>query len=205
MRYVISSCTVAAALLVAACAPQTEIVKLYENSDDGKRRFDQYFVVVIAGDSNTRRRLEDRVTEELRAEGAGAVPAHTETGPGTTLLQEDIDAAARRSGSDAILVSHVASIDTTADTREGRVDVKSECRGGDPADYFLYDYEELKEPDTVRLAHTVVVVTNLYEVSSGERVWTIQSTCFDKETMDEVIHDEAEAIARQLRIDKLIG
>ena len=69
-------------------------------------------------------------------------------------MQAEIDRAAESAGADAILVTHIVSVDTTAGIEEGRVDIRSECRGGDPADYFLYDYDELKEPDTVRLAHT---------------------------------------------------
>jgi len=63
----------------------------------------------------------------------------------------------------------------------------------------------LKEPDTVRLAHTVVAVTSLYDVGEARRVWTIQSTCFEKATMYEVFSEKAKAIARQLQIDNFIA
>ena len=192
-------------ILLAGCARQTEVVKLYDNTGAAGRQYEQFFVVGIAGDARTRRSLEDMITSQLRAANAIAVAGYRETGPQTTLLQDEIRAAARRSGSDAILVTHIVSVDTQADRETGRVDVVSKCRGGDPADYFLYDYDELKEPDSVRVAHTVVAVTNLYDAGSGERVWSIQSTCFEKATMDEVLLEEAEAIARQLQTDNLIG
>jgi hypothetical protein len=57
----------------------------------------------------------------------------------------------------------------------------------------------------VKIAHTVVAVSNLYDVSDGERVWTIQSTCFEKASMDEVLQEEAKAIVRQLQIDNLVS
>ena len=50
----------------------------------------------------------------------------------------------------------------------------------------------------------MTVVTNLYDVASRDRVWTIQSTCFEKASMEVVLLDEAIAIVRQLRIDELI-
>ena len=77
-------------------------------------------------------------------------------------------------------------------------------RGGDLVDLFLYDHEFIREPDSVKVAHTVTVVTNLYDVASRDRVWTIQSTCFDKASMEDVLLDEAIAIVRQLQIDELI-
>lgn len=204
MRITTRSWILSVAILLAACAQQTEVVKLYDATGDDSR-FHRFFVVGIAGDAETRRRLEDLISGELRSANAVAVSGHTETGPKTTLLQEEIDTAARNTESDAILITHIVSVDTTAEIEEGRVDVVSECRGGDPADYFLYDYSELKEPDSVRIAHTVVAVTNLYDAANGERIWTIQSTCFEKATMNEVLIEEATAIARQLGIDGLIG
>jgi len=191
--------------LFAGCARQIEVVKLYDETGDSSRQFEKFFVVSIAGDSLTRRRLEDMITSQLQAAGGSAISAHTRTGVKTTLLQEEINTAAEAAGADAILITHVVSVATTANMEEGRVNVTAECRGGDPADYFLYDYEELKEPDSVSIAHTVVVVTNLYAAREGKLLWTIRSTCFEKETMDEVLLQEAEAIARQLKIDKLIS
>ena len=193
------------AALLASCAQQVEVIKLYDSPIAAERHYAQLLVVGIAADPNARQHLETMIAQELRAANATAVTAYTETGLGTTLLQEEIDNAARRSGSDAILVTHIVSVDTQADIKEGRVDVIAECRGGDPADYFLYDYDELKEPDTVRLAHTVVAVTSLYDVGEAKRVWTIQSTCFEKATMYEVFSEKARAIARQLQIDNFIA
>lgn len=201
-RFVLS---VALAFLLCSCAPQTEMVKLYDNPSAGDRQYQRLLVIGVAGDVESRRRLEDVVSEKLRDAGAAAVAGYTMTGPKTTLLQDEIDDAARKSDSDAILITHIVSVDTTVEMRNGRGHIISECRGGDPADYFLYDYEELKEPDTVRLAHTVIAVTNLYDAADGERIWTIQSTCFEKATMNEVLIEEAEAITRQLQIDDLIG
>lgn len=192
-----------ALILVTGCARQTEIIRLYDNTGDDQQ-YARFLVVGIAAQPEMRHRLEDVVSNQLRAAGVVAIPGYEETGPQTTLLQEEIDAAADSAGADAILVTHIASVVTTAEFEEGRVDVLSECRTGDLAEYFLYDYEELKEPDNVRFAHTVVVVTNLYDAGDRERIWTIQSTCFEKATMDEVLLEEARAITRQLQIDKLI-
>jgi hypothetical protein len=192
-------------ILFAGCAQQTEIVKLYDDTANLDRQYQKIFVVAIASNPGTRQRLEDMITAQLREQGVSARPAYSETGSKTTLLQEEINKAAENYGADAILITHIVSVDTKADIEKGRVDIVAECRGGDPADYFLYDYEELKVPDTVRLAHTVVAVTNLYDAGEARRVWTIQSTCFEKATMDEVLLDEARAIARQLKIDKLIN
>jgi len=199
-----SGLVLAASCFVVACAPQTEIVKLYDDSAGGNQRFERLLVVALAADPVSRVQLEDMITAQLQDAGVMAFPAHNSTGPKTVLKRAEVDLAAEETGAEAILVTHIVSVDMAAEKQEGRVDVRAECRGGDPADYFLYDYSELKEPDTVRVAHTVVAVTNLYTVGDRKRLWTIQSTCFDRETIDEGLLGEAAAITRQLRIDRLI-
>jgi len=192
-------------LIIAACVPQTEVVKLYDNSARASRTYERLLVISVVGDIGTRRRLEELISGHLETANVTAIAGYTETGLKTEMLQDEIDAAARNANADAILITHIVSVDTRLDIDTGRTDILSECRGGDPVDYFLYDHRELKEPDTVKIAHTVVAVSNLYDASDGERLWTIQSTCFEKASMDEVLQEEAKAIVRQLQIDKLVG
>jgi len=192
-------------VVIAACVQQTEVIKLYDNSARAGQKYERLLVISIVGDTGTRRRLEELITGHLEAANVTAIAGYTETGLKTTILQDEIDAAARSANADAILITHIVSVDTRLDIDTGRTDIISECRGGDPVDYFLYDHRELKEPDTVKIAHTVVAVSNLYDASDGERLWTIQSTCFEKASMDEVLREEAEAIVRQLQLDKLVS
>ena len=204
----LTSCLRAAAALLligaAGCTAQTRVDKLYHDRDAAAGGYERLLVVGIAGSSPERQQFEELLVEALADRGGNAVAGYTRLGLSTVLLQESINDAAAAAGADGILVTHVVSVSTSAEFQEGRVEVQAQCRGGDPADYFLYDYEELKEPDSVAFAHEVVVVTNLYDAQSGERVWTIQSTCVDKAELQDVFRQEADAIARQLRRDRLL-
>jgi hypothetical protein len=195
----------AIALFAAGCATQTDVEKLYQHADAGRQSYERVLVVGIAADASGRRQMEDLVTAELVKVVESAVPAYSRVGVTPTVTQDAIDMAAEATGSDAILVTHIVSVSTTGEVRQGRVDIRSECRGGNPADYFLYDHKELREPDSVTFAHEVIVVSNLYDVGSGTRLWTIQSTCVDKADLDSVMRQEAKAIVGQLRRDGLIG
>ncbi len=194
-----------AMVAIAACIPQTEVIKLYDNSARAGQKYERLLVISVAGDTGTRRRLEELITTHLEAANIEAVAGYTVTGLKTGMLQDEIDAAAQNANADAILITHIVSVDRRLDIDPGRTDILTECRGGDPVDYFLYDYGELKEPDAVKVAHTVVAVTNLYDSRDGERLWTIQSTCFEKASMDKVLQEEAKAIVKQLQIDKLVS
>lgn len=193
-----------AAVLLAACASKPpEVVKVFENPEAGA--YSKVLVIGVTDDRGTRRGLEDKLTEALTSAGVDATAGHTLTSDKIRLMKSEVNAAAEQAGADAILVTHFVSTETRATEEEGRSDVVSVCRSGDPADYFLYDYDEIKVPNTLKVAHTVVAVSSLYDASNGERLWSIQSTCFDKATFNDVLDEEARVITRQLLNDGLVG
>lgn len=191
-------------LLAGGCARHATVEKLYQDSN-AAGGYQRLLVIGVASDAEQRRRFEDLLVDRLGEQDVAAVAGYTRLGASPTILQEEVDRAATAAEADAILITHIVSVSSAAEVREGRVDIKSQCRGGDPADYFLYDHRELKEPDSVTFAHEVTVVTNLYDARNGERIWTIQSTCFDKADLDTVFGQEAQAIVRQLRRDRLVS
>jgi hypothetical protein len=124
-------------LVIAACVPQTEVIKLYEDSTRADLKYERLLVVSVVGDTGTRRRLEELITGHLETANVTAIAGYTETGLKTEMLQDEIDAAAKNINADAILITHIVSVDTRLDIDTGRTDILSECRGGDPVDYFL--------------------------------------------------------------------
>ena len=190
--------------MMVGCARQTEVVKLYEDPAIAGKSYKRLLIVAVSDARRDQENFENAIAEKLRARGVTAIPSHTMFTANPEILQQDIDRASAQAGADAILITHVAGVDSTAEIAEGRQDIQPECRGGDLADYFLYDYKVLRQPESVRMSHTVIVIANLHDAPSRERIWTIQSTCYDKASMSEVIVDEAEAIVRQMQIDRLI-
>lgn len=192
------------AAIVAGCAPQTEVVKLYEDTTVVPRTFKRLLVVNLSSDHNQQQLFEDEIALKLRRAGVEAVSSYTRIDVSKGVLQDDINRVSDEVGADGILIAHIASVDTNIKNIRGREEIRSTCRSGDPVDYFLYDHKVLREPDSVKIANTIIVITNLYDSSSRDRIWTIQSTCFDKTSIAEMLGDEATAIVRQLRIDELI-
>lgn len=197
----------AAVIIVTApgCAPQqTETVKLFEDTSRVPKTYERLLVVDVSSDHEMQVQFENEVISGLKRAGVEAVPSHHSLDASDGVLQDEINRLSEELGTDGILITHIASQETMIDRDEGREDILSTCRGGNPVDFFLYDREILKEPESIKVAHTVVVITNLYDSASRQRVWSIQSTCFDKASMAEVLLDETKAIVRQLRIDNLI-
>ncbi len=193
-----------AATIAGGCAPQTEVVKLYDDPARSSKIYKRLLVVDISNDHSQQQQFENEIVLRLRREQVDAIPSHAYLDASDGLLRDDINRVGKAVGADGILVTHIASVDTSIDIVKGRDEIESTCRGGDPVDYFLYDHRVIREPDSVKLAHKVVVITNLYDAGSQDRVWAIQSTCFEKTSMSTALLDEANAIVRQLRIDLLI-
>lgn len=206
MRNIIPTLATIAIVASVACSstPQTEVVKLYEDPARAAETYQRLLVVAVSGSFRQQQEFESEIVLRLRQEGVEAMPGYKNLDTSGGLLQSDIDRVSREVAADGILITHIASVDTSVDRQEGRVNVESTCRRGDPVDYFLYDHKVIREPDSVKVAHTVVVITNLYDAGNQDRVWTIQSTCFEKTSMSDVLLDESNAIVRQLRIDELI-
>ena len=192
------------AAFIVGCASQTEVVKLYDDPSREQHAYKRILVVDLSSDHNQQQVFEDEIASRLRRENVDAFPSYTMLEAGNGLLQEDVDRASDAVDADGILITHIASVDTSIDRVEGREEIQSTCRRGNPVDYFLYDHEVLREPDSVKVAHTVIVISNLYDASSRERIWTIQSTCFKKASISEMLLEEAIAIVKQLQIDQLI-
>ncbi|MGB5627371.1 MAG: hypothetical protein WBM61_16690, partial [Woeseiaceae bacterium] len=130
-----------AATMAAGCAPQTEVVKLYDNPARTSQTYKRLLVVDLSSDDNQQQQFEDEVALRLRREQVEAIPSHTLLDASTGLLQDDINRVSDEIGADGILITHVASVDTSVDRVEGREEIQSTCRGGDPVDYFLYDHK----------------------------------------------------------------
>lgn len=204
MKFGMAGPVVITIILAASCALQTEVIKLYDDPSRANKTYKRLLVIDISSDQNQRIEFENELVATLRRERVDAVPSNTMIDGTHGVLQDDIDRASDETATDGILITHIASVDTTLELKKGREEVVFTCRRGNPAEYFLYDHEVLIEPDSVKLAHTVVVITNLYDARSRKRVWTIQSTCFEKATMPKVLLDEADAIVKQLLTDQLI-
>ena len=111
-----------------------------------------------------------------------------------------VAAAARDTGSDAVLITRLLDSQARAEVEEGRATASAERRNDVPlADFFRYDYVEYRDPMTVTTVLTVLVASDLFDVATETRVWSGQSTAFEKDSVDAAIAAVAEAVTRSLR------
>ncbi len=189
---------------LAACSQDVKLVRMNEGLAEAAAPYQRLLVIAVAATEAQRLSLEDEIVGELAARDVDAVAGYTLTGKSTVVRQDEIDAAVTEAGADSILVAHITGTRSNAEVVPGRVETKVTCRGGNPVDLFLYDYEELKEPGTISVSHEIVILTSLYDARQQVRVWMVQSSCAKVAGFDEILADEARAIAEQLTRDGLV-
>ncbi len=200
------------AILFACSTTTTTVRKIYENPDFDGAPFSQFLIVGISENRDSRRHYETMMVSALADHGIKAVASTRVMKPGVPMDQHTVAAAAKESGSDAVLVARLKSAQTEAQIVKGPTSVKIQPNSGNPinfSDYdyepmqFRYNYETMQNPDSLEIERTVVVATDVYEVASGEKVWGVESTTFDKKGMHQLIDSESSAVVRQLKRDGL--
>jgi len=191
-------------MLTASCGPQQEVIKIYDDSGNSPTAYKRLLVVDVTSDPDRQRLFEDEIVSRLEALQVDGIVGHTALKFSEGVRQEEITAYGDAVGADGILVTRIARIESDISVEKGRTEIQSSCRRGSFVDYFLYDHEVIHEPDLMTAEFDVVVVSSLYDVATRQRVWSIQSTCFDKSSLTDGLLDEARIIVDNLRDDGLI-
>ena len=193
------------ALLLVACAASTQVAKTYSDDAYANLSFNNFLVIGVAGNYNSRAQFERTVVSGLRAEGASASPYYSIV-QGNEPISRDAVLGAVQSGSfDAVLVTRVLGQQTDVDVQSGSAGAKATTIGGSPINFFRYDYEELNEPVRISFNRTVVLGTELFSSADEKMIWAIESSSTNAASVGVLIDDTATSIVSRLRRDGLIG
>jgi hypothetical protein len=202
-RIALLVCTVV--VVIAGCASADRVVRLYEDPSFDRGPLANVLVVGVHENATLRRRFESNVAERFRATSTGAVPSLNLMRAADAISHERLVAIVQRERFDAVLVSRLVDVQTRVETREGRTTAVAQRRDNIPlADFFRYDYVEYQDPMEVTTVRTVVLVSDLYDVATEQRVWSAETTSFEKTRVDEIIDGIATAVTGALRRDGFV-
>jgi len=174
-------------LLVTSPASADQVAESYKDP-----AFDSMVTrILVVGaheDRNVRGIFENSVVRALRAAGADGESSLARMGSSQALSAETLLAAAERWGADAVLVTRVLSVEASNDEAEFNEAVRPD------------DQDPLNNAATT----TVSVRSDLYTVANQAKVWSAESTTFDKANLFGVIDGITTAITARLRSDRLI-
>lgn len=192
---------------IASCAGSGRVVKLYEapNVDRESSAYSRILVVAVHENRDVRRRFEESVARELADRQTEAVASIAAMGSDEPINRDTLVAVARDERADAVMITRLIGVDVSSEVKAGRTTIEPQRRSDLPlVDAFRYDYAETADPMTITTQRTVKVTSDLYDAMTEARVWSVESTAFAKETVDDVIDTLSAAIAKQLAKDGLV-
>lgn len=187
-----------AALIISGCSTSTKSIVSTEKS------FSNFLVIGVAQDYESRSQFERMLARDISKTGVAASAFYSVVGGNKPIDKETIEGLVQSHGYDAVLIARVTDrkADSKAKTVQGQTRVDRMDDG--PLHLFRYDYTELNEPITLEFGIDVGLVTEVYDVASGERVWAIDSELDNREIIYEVVEDAVNVILRRLKRDDLI-
>jgi len=195
---------VGVSIISAACQTSTTQVEraaratVLENAP-----YNMILVVGVTYTADTGRAFEQVLVEELANYDTRARAYHRVVKT-TEVTEDSVRDAANEIGADAVLMVTVDNVDTEIKVGRERTDIKESTPQGGLVDFFRRDYEEIKSVPTVDLKYTAKIVSNLYDVETDRRVYTVESETAHARTAEEVIVGESAAITSRMRKDKII-
>ena len=190
--------------LLAACPTATTQVdraaraKVLKNAP-----YDKILVVGVTYRKDTGRAFEKVLVEELANYDTRASAMHTVVS--TTEVTEDVvRSAAEKVDADAVLIATVENVETDVKFGNRRVDLKERPQNGGLVDFFRHEYEEVTSEPSVDLKFTAVVVSDVYDVESGNRIYTVESATANASSAEEIIVQESAAIVLRMHKDGII-
>jgi hypothetical protein len=194
-----------ACMLAAGCASSIGIDDIYRDVSFDGAPFSRILVVGIHDDANLRRRFEDGLVRSLARSGTSAVSSVVAMGSRTALSRDTLVAAADETDADGVLITRLLDSQVRAELDRQTSSTRVDRRNNIPiADFFRYEYTEIEDPMSISTIGSVSLVSDLYSVATGTRVWSAQSTAVEKREVLDVIEGVADALATRLRREGLI-
>jgi hypothetical protein len=111
---------------------------------------------------------------------------------------------AAEQGADAILFVTGSLVSAQREVTGSRTDLQPQVKGGGLVDFFRYDYKEAKTPAKTDYRVNVQFTSDMFDVESEQRIYTVESRTEFAETTSEIIVNEAQELAKRMRKDKLV-
>ncbi|NHA15091.1 hypothetical protein [Thioalkalivibrio sp. XN279] len=193
----------AAILLLAACAQPTRVASTW-HAEAPAEAPQGVLVVGVGRDLTNRRTFEDLLAGRLRAAGNQAWASSRHTDNTVPLQRETVAAAVTSTGAGLVVVTRLEHQDFAVTETGERESVKVQRRSETPLDFFRYNYEVVAAPTYLATEAAVSLSADVYSVSVGRLLYTIDVVIPPRDTRYEIMDEAARAIEKRLRRAKLV-
>jgi hypothetical protein len=195
--------TLLGAAALGACGTVTKIPIAWQNPAYQGGPFQKIFVIAVAENDARRRLFEDEFAGVLSDQGAIASPSYGALPDTRRLSEEQVRGAIQGGSYDGVIVSRLLGVEKDTKYIPPRTyTVPRTYRGY--YGYYGTTWDVVHEPGYYETQTILRLETNLYDVESGDLVWSGQSETFDPNSVEDVIDSVTRAVARRLRDEGLI-
>jgi len=192
------------------CAAGTKVTTVQNLAESADAPYENILVVSLFESFDARRYLEKEIVGQLSQLDIKAVASTSLMDTRTPVTRETFLAMVEKLDSDAVLVTHLVSLNTGAKMQDMNPQSTHIIRPTYYYNVWSVELTEYVEPQSMELSHTLVLATQLYSVANKEPVWAIESKSkivqdYDHRQDYSIYIDEAKAISSQLSRDGLLA
>ena len=180
-------------ILVAGCASTRSVMEWQDEAWSGK--LDNILVIAAAEDNARRRSIEDAYVEEFAAQSVGATPGYTLISNTSELSREIVEAAIAGQNLDAVLVTHLAGVEEVEEYQPPTSFTHY-------SSYHRYYSHSMRysSPGYYLKYQVLMLETNLYDTTTKQLIWSMQSESIDSSAPQKVIDEQI-----ALTIERLVA
>jgi len=168
-------------------------------------RFENFLVIGIAGDYENRAHFERAVVSQLRKKGAAAATYHSVIGGNKHVIKEDVVAAIREHGFDAVLAVRKLDGDVEMKVTRSRTETDATAMGGKFINLFRSDYTDYTTPESIDLGAKSLIAVELYSAETEDIVYGFNHETKRETNIGLLIDQTAETIVKRLDRQDLIA
>lgn len=198
-----------AVLALAACSSAPQVSKVSTVGEATDAPYDSVLIIALFESFDARRYLEKEIVNILAQRGVNAVPSTSLMDTRTPVTRQTFLAQVDELQPDAVLVTQLASLETTGTMKDMSPEVTYNVRPTWYYNVWSVEQTEYIAPQGLQLTHELVLATQVFSTRIREPVWAIEAKSKLKVSYDEyndysIFVDEATAITNRLVRDGMV-
>ena len=203
--YIVMTLALLSLALLSSCASTRLTASWYDDSYQQKKIMNDVLVIAVSKEETVRRLYEDSFAGELASKDVRAIPSYSLSQPDIQPEEAAIQAAIKEAGAHSVLITRHLGTDTKQHYRPPeRYTVFADPYYGRMSGYYPMAYREVYSPGYNVTVTTVALETNLYDVETGNLVWSARSESVDPKMTKKYIDELVDIFVNDLKSKGLL-
>ncbi len=170
-----------------------------------KSGFENFLVIGVAGNYDSRAQFERVMASQLRNKGASAAPLYSVISGNQSVVREDIIAVVQERGFDAVLAVRHLDSEVELEVTPSRSGIDATPIGGRFLNLFRSDYTNYTNPESINLSENALLAIELYSVETEDVVYKFEFQTKSESNVGLLIDHTAKTIVNRLDRQNLIA